>query len=334
MTANITRRRFIAISGIAAGLAAGPFATRLRAAGTSPMLHRWSGVALGADASLQLYHPDRAEAKRLIDASLAEVRRLEKVFSLYDETSALSRLNRDGALDDPPQDLVRLLGESERFSRATGGAFDVTVQPLWALYASHFSRAAADPSGPPRDAIEGALARVGHGKLVIAADRIRLAHGGAVTLNGIAQGCITDRVTELLRDNGIGRTLVDMGEMRALGPHPAGRPWRVGLKDPRGGAIPLATLPLENQAIATSGGYGFEFDAAGRFNHIFDPATGGCATLYASVSVMAPTATAADALSTALSLLPLERAATILAATDTSAAWFVLHDGRIVARTA
>jgi thiamine biosynthesis lipoprotein len=333
MTTSFTRRRFIVITGIVGAAAALPVAAALRP-GRLPPLHRWSGIALGADASLQLYHPDAAEAARLIDAALAEVARLEKVFSLYRAESALSRLNRDGALDDPPQELVALLGDSERFARLTGGAFDVTVQPLWDLYAAHFARADADPSGPPPAELARALARVGHAKVAVDAGRVALAPGSTVTLNGIAQGYITDRVTDLLRDNGVDHTLVDMGETRAIGAHPAGRPWTVGIKDPRNEAALVTTLPLDDQAIATSGGYGTPFDASGRFNHIFDPATGGCATRYLSVSVMAPTATIADALSTALSLLPLERARPVLAAAGATAAWFVFPDRRLVSRAA
>ncbi len=325
----MTRRRFIRITAIAAGLsAAAPLLPR--AAETSPILHRWSGVALGADASLLLYHPDAAEAEWLIAATLAEVKRLEKIFSLYDSNSALCRLNRDGMLREPPQELVALLADCTRFSQATGGAFDVTVQPLWDLYAAHFSQPAADPAGPSAADIAGATTRVDHRAVQVSPDVIRfLKPAMAVTLNGIAQGYITDRVADLLRSNGIGHTLIDMGETRALDNHPAGRPWEVGLRNPADASATVATVPLDNTAISTSGGYGTQFDEAGRFNHIFDPSTGACASRYASVSVMAPIATTADALSTALSLLPSARTEDVLANCGANAAWFILNDGRI-----
>jgi thiamine biosynthesis lipoprotein len=328
--ASITRRRFIRIAGIAAGIV---LAEGGRPPAAGPSLHRWEGVALGADASLEIYHGDAAAAQALIAQSLAEVRRLERIFSLYVADSALCRLNRDGRLADPPLELVQLLADCGRYSRISGGAFDVTVQPLWDLYAAHFSTAGADPSGPPAAAIRAALARVGHAEVSVAPGLIRFERSGmAVTLNGIAQGYITDRVAALLRANGIGHTLVDMGEMRALDAHPSGRPWHVGLRDPRNEHAILRTLPLEDQALATSGGYGTQFDAAGRFNHIFDPRTGGCSGRYLSVSVMAKSATTADALSTALSLLPLARADACLRAAGATAAWFVLQGGDIVER--
>ena len=91
-----TRRRFIAITAAAGGLPLLPFAAARAAPSANPCLRVWSGAALGADATLQIHHPDPAAADRLIAASLAEVERLEQVMSLYRPDSALSRLNRDG----------------------------------------------------------------------------------------------------------------------------------------------------------------------------------------------------------------------------------------------
>jgi thiamine biosynthesis lipoprotein len=293
----------------------------------SPNLRIWRGIALGADAMLQIHHPDRIEADRLIARSVAEVRRLERVFSLYREDSALSVLNRRGALDDPPTDLLRLLGESRHVSQLTDGAFDSTVQPLWRLYADHFALPGADPNGPSEAARAAAVALVDYRKVEIAESSIRFARPGmALTLNGIAQGYITDRVAELLLNAGVERALVDMGENRVLGDRPDGTPWRVGIQDPRVADGIAETIELRGAAISTSGGYGTEFDPAGRFNHIFDPKTGLTSRLYLSVSVIAPQATMADAMSTAFSLLPLDRTAAIVHALGITA-HFILPDG-------
>jgi FAD:protein FMN transferase len=334
MSSFSSRRRFIRIAGVAAGLFLAGLGESRRPAAGSPFLHRWQGIALGADASLQLYHPDAGAAARLIADSLAEVRRLERIFSLYDADSALSRLNRDGVLADPPQELVELLGVCGRIHRTTRGAFDATVQPLWDLYAGHFSAPDADPGGPSAVAIGGALARQGYDAVAVEPELIQFQRPGmALTLNGIAQGYITDRVAELLRARGIVHTLVDMGETRALDDHPSGRPWAVGIEDPRIESGLLQEIGLDNQAIATSGGYGTQFDAAGRFNHIFDPATGQCAGRYNSVSVVAPTATIADALSTAFSLMPIDRAAGVLGEMGATSAYFLLPGGDLIQRT-
>ena len=336
--ARLSRRRFISISAAAAGMALCPAAYGAGALTASEDVGRhlriWRGVALGADAMLQLNHPNPDKADRMIEACIAEVSRLERIFSLYREDSALCRLNREGRLNDPPVELVELLGRSNEFSRLTGGAFDVTVQPLWQLYAGHFSAPDPDPSGPSKAAIEAALKRVGHQALNIDPARISFARAGmCITLNGIAQGYITDRVVDLLRQHGIDRSLVDMGEIRAIGPRPSGEPWIVGLEDPRAPGHVAEQVGIVNQAVATSGGYGAQFDSAGRFNHIFDPATGATSSRYLSVSVVAPLATTADALSTAFSLMPLDRTGPIIRRLGINA-YFVSPEGSRVAQIA
>jgi thiamine biosynthesis lipoprotein len=181
---NLTRRRMIAIMATAAGsaLVAGGRIARADDA------VRWRGSALGAQVSLEIYHPDRAEAERLVQACLSEVRRLEQQFSLYQPDSAICTLNRTGILVAPAPDMVSLLKTSLYFSELTGGAFDPTVQPLWALYAKHFSSDRPDPDGPPADLLADALARVGSKGLLVSDTRVALVrHGAAVTLNGIAQ---------------------------------------------------------------------------------------------------------------------------------------------------
>jgi thiamine biosynthesis lipoprotein len=326
---NLTRRRFIRITAIAAPAMLLPGAVPIATEDAS-RLRQWHGVALGADASLQVFHPDRTVADRLIAASLDEVRRLERVFSLYRVDSALVRLNRDGHLDAPPPELVELLSICSQFSRITSGAFDITVQPLWELYAAHFSQPDADPAGPGTAAIAAARAHVGHDAVRFDADAIRFAKPNVtVTLNGIAQGYITDRVADLLRAAGCRHTLVDMGEIRALDDHYTGRPWRVGLKNPRNANRLLGVVPLRNAAIATSSGLGTPFDATGRFNHIFDPSTGACASRYLSVSVKTARATTADALSTAFSVMPIDKARYALAEVGTGEAWFEAPNGMV-----
>jgi thiamine biosynthesis lipoprotein len=302
-------------------------------ASAAPRLRVWRGAALGADATLQIHHPDGAVAERLIEASLAEVARLEQVFSLYRRDSALSRLNRDGVLEEPPFDLVRLLSESRRYGALTGGAFDVTVQPLWDLYAEHFARPGAAPDGPPADAVAAVLACIGQQALEVDPARVRLARPAMrVTLNGIGQGYVTDRVVEILRAGGVEHALVDMGETRTIGGYPDGGPWSVGLEDPRAPGTVAERIALTDRAVATSGGYGTLFDPAGRFNHIFEPRTGRSSWRWLSVSVEAATATEADALSTAFTLMPEEATAPVVRALGL-VAHFVRADGsRLVQR--
>jgi thiamine biosynthesis lipoprotein len=335
---GLSRRRVIRISAAASGLALLPIPDRAAAAAGAPTqdenLRVWHGVALGADATLQLHHPDPSEADRLIAECLVEVRRLERIFSLYRTDSDICRLNRDGQLDDPASEFVELLGQSEQFSVLTAGAFDPTVQPLWDLYARHFSVPEADPGGPPEPGLRAALTRIGHDAILLDPHAVRFARQGmAITLNGIAQGYVTDRVVALLRSHGIDRSLVDMGEIRAIGGHPRGGPWLVGLEDPAGRGAPARRIRLENMAVSTSGGYGTPLDPAGRFNHIFDPATGGTSWRYRSVSVVASASTTADALSTAFCLMGLDATQRIVSALGLTA-YFARPDGSWVTQSA
>ena len=93
-----------------------------------------------------------------------------------------------------------------------------------------------------------------------------------------------------------------------------GTPWRVGLADPDKPGALTETVDLVDRAVATTAGAGFRFDPSGRFTHLFDPRTGRSPALYRTVSVIAPTATEADALSTAFSLMPASRIRDIAAA--------------------
>jgi thiamine biosynthesis lipoprotein len=309
--ANLSRRRMIAIAATAAGSALLGGDRLARA--SVPV--RWHGSALGAQVSIEIFHPDRTEADRLVQVCLQDVRRLEAQFSLYRTDSAICTLNRTGILLAPDADMVELLRASLFFSNLTGGAFDPTVQPLWRLYAEHFSSDQPDPEGPSKEKLAEALAKVGRDGLLVSADRVALTRRNAgITLNGIAQGYATDRVVDTLRTAGLSTTLVNMGEIRAIGARPGGTPWRVGLADPDKSGAVTETIDVVDRAVATTAGAGFRFDPAGRFTHLFDPATGRSPALYRTVSVIAPTATEADALSTAFSLTPASHIGDIVAA--------------------
>lgn len=273
----LTRRRFIAIS---AALA--PSLTL-----AEPRLHVETGTALGARVTLRLDHPD---APRLAAMAMQEIHRLERMFSLYLPDSALATLNRDGRLEAPPFELLECLALAGAVHRASGGGFDPTVQPLWQ------AEARAREEGQPLTEAERALARglVGWSDVALSTDEITLRPGMALTLNGIAQGYIADRVADLLARNGLTRALIDTGEMVAL---PDGS-WPVSLA---GGG----KLDLRGRALATSAPLGMTFGGDGRSSHILDPRTGYPLTpLWRSVSISAPRAALADALSTAACLSP------------------------------
>ena len=125
-----SRRKFISISAASAVMAlAGPGHAAARR-------FTWRGVALGAEAEIQLFHASEIEARRILHECVTEIDRLENIFSLYRRNSTLCRLNRLGRVSAPEMELVDLLATALQVSRETNGAFDITVQPLWELYRS------------------------------------------------------------------------------------------------------------------------------------------------------------------------------------------------------
>ncbi|UEM20830.1 FAD:protein FMN transferase [Skermanella mucosa] len=295
------RRRVLQLLGAAAGCLLVPQSVA-SGADAGILRHEWTGTALGAVANITLFHPDPAEARSIIGACLTEIDRLESEFSLFRPGSALCRLNRDGELLRPSLDMRRLLTEAARFGDLSDGRFDVTVQPLWRLLATHREAGTV----PRREDLRAALALIDYHRIEITSRRIRFGQPGmGVTLNGIAQGYVTDRVAELLRARGIEHVLLDLGEMRALGPKPDGRPWRIGVRDPGKSDHVLREFDVINRAVATSAG-------SADLN-ILDPRKGKGGALYSSVTVVIGSATAADALSTALCLTPQDEVEVLVA---------------------
>ncbi|MGJ8527403.1 FAD:protein FMN transferase [Maritalea sp.] len=280
----ISRRRMISILG---GVAALPLIGSTSFASVT----NWRGIALGANANIILDHP---HADMLIDKALAEVARLEKVFSLYQTDSQLSVLNRQGKLDNPAFELIDLLNLSGRIHRETNGAFDPTIQPLWALYAQKYSAGKA----PNKREIEVARTNVGWADVSVSSNTVSFNKPGmALTFNGIAQGYIADKVAALLRQEGIQNVLVNTGEISALGMSPDGVPWPISLaNDDR-------KLHLSNTSIATSAPGGTLFDQAGTVGHILDPRTGLPGGKWRNLSVIDKSAARADGLSTAFCLM-------------------------------
>lgn len=282
---TLSRRRFLLIA--AALPLAGP------ARGNARL--EWRGDALGAEARIVLDGPrDKAEAA--ITEVAAEIDRLENLFSLHRPEAQLARLNRDGALDAPARDLLATLHRAEHWRTGTEGAFDPAIQPLWTATA-HGKAIPASPA-PPRPTLTAAC--------------LTLDPGTALTLNGIAQGTIADRVADLLARRGFTAPLIDTGEMRLPGPDYH----RVTL--PHAGL----TLSLAGCALATSEPDALRFATGG--HHLLDPRTGQSPDLWRAVTVIAPRAEDADALSTAFAISARERIGdlvpddTLVIATDRS----------------
>jgi thiamine biosynthesis lipoprotein len=250
-------------------------------------------TGMGTVLSLRVAHVDPRQAEWALDAAIGAIRHVEAQMSLFNPDSAISRLNRERVLIAPDPDLVRVFRLAQSVSARSHGAFDVTVQPLWAA----FEAAQRHGSLPSPAAVATARAAVGWHRLEISSDRIRLRQPDmAVTLNGIAQGFAADLVRAKLQQHGIGHALINTGEWAALGRPDPTRPWSLGIADPRQEQALIARLALGGRSIATSADNATYFSKDRRHHHIFDPRTGYSPTELASVTVAAPDCALADAL--------------------------------------
>ena len=253
---------------------------------------------------------------------------MEKIFSLYRDDSLISRLNREGRLKNPPSDFLQLLSISRDIHQLTQGAFDPSIQPLWNLYADHFRRNPKTETPPSERSIKDTLKLVDFNKVNFDTKEIRFAQKGmGLSLNGIAQGYITDKVVELLKQQGVTQALIDMGEIYGFD-NANQREWNVSIRNPDQEDQILTTIAMKNQAFATSGGYGTVMDEAGKFTHLFDPRTGGSQPRYKSMSVMAESAAVADAFSTAFSIMD-EAAIRTAAQVKKAQVWLVMPNNEL-----
>lgn len=285
---NISRRKFLSITAVALTL---PFCTDQLFANTQDKIS-WNGFALGADSTMTLFHKDKEYAKESLDICINEIKRLENIFSLFNKTSSISILNEKGYLENPPKELIEVLEFANTISKNTNGAFDVSVQALWLVHLNYMNHKNIDTLN---EDIKMAKTLVSYKNIEIKEEKISFKKKNMqITLNGIAQGYITDKITQILKDRGFKNVLVNLGEFNSIGGYDNSRDWNIAtpyLND-------IEYLKINNSAIASSGGYGTRFDE--NYHHLFNPKTGKSANYINSVTIKALNATLADALSTAL----------------------------------
>jgi FAD:protein FMN transferase len=284
-----------------------PSGKKAPGADKSPGVHTETRFVFGpVTASIKVVEKDKDRATRAIDNAFAAIAQANNLFSTYVAKSEVSQLNAAGGKPcHVSSQTLAVLKRSVEVAELSGGAFDVTAGPLIKLWKRSIKSGAL-----PADA-ELAAARklVGYKQLVLDADGpcARLGAGMSVDLGGIAKGFAVDRAVDALRAAGVRSGIVDAGgDGYAMGTRPGGTPWRVGIQNPR--AVPGDRLPqvllLTDQAYATSGDYEQYTEIGGvRYSHIVDPRTGRPARAAASVTIVAPDCTTADALATAVSVL-------------------------------
>jgi len=251
---------------------------------------------MGTAVRVELWHDDAAQGRAMIAMVMDDMRRIDAEMSVYKQDSEISRINAHAA-EGPVQvsaELAALIARALEFSEITHGAFDITYASVGYLYDY---RKHVKPDDAAR---EKAVQAVDYHNVTVDLpnDTVRFAKAGVrIDLGGIAKGYAVEHGAGLLRERGIEHAIVTAGgDSRIIGDR-RGRPWMVGIRDPRNKDGVVTRIPLEDEAISTSGDYERFFEEDGvRYHHILNPKTGKSADLVRSVTIIGPDGTSTDAL--------------------------------------
>ena len=260
---------------------------------------------MGTAVRVELWQPDADAGRAAIAAVMQEMHRIDRLMSPFKPESELSRINREAARVPVAvsRELFDLIARSIEFSKLTNGAFDITFSSVGYLYDY---RRRVSPSAAQ---IEQVLPAVNyrHVRLDAGKGTVKFARAGVrIDLGGIAKGYAVDTSIAILKRRGITQALVSAGgDSRVIGDR-GGRPWHVGIRDPRRKDATVAVLPLVDVAISTSGDYERYFEAEGvRYHHILNPKTGRSPRELRSVTIIGNDGTTTDALSTGVFVMGL-----------------------------
>lgn len=286
---------------------------------------------MGCPCEIRVYAEHAAQAGESIDAAIAEVERLDRKYSLYRDDSLLSEINRSagkaGSIN-VDEETACLLDYASQEYELSEGLFDITAGALWNVWNFHTTAL------PDANAISRALKVTGWHQVQWQRPYLHLSvEGLTLDLGGIAKEYAADRAAVVLREQGIKHGLVDLGgDLSVAGPHPDGRGWAVGIKDPASPENAIAVIDLNSGGLATSGDYErcIEIDGL-KYGHILNPKTGWPVQGYASISVQASSCLAAGAISTAAMLKGISAGHGFLR--NTGLAFLCIdHDGQVTTR--
>lgn len=257
-------------------------------------------------ATIIAYAPDKESGVDAINTTFARMEDIESKASIFNETAEAFRLNRDGYLDNPSDDLLRLITMSVDYNLLTDGYFDITVQPLLELWSA--GELWKESEEVQQNRIDETMELIGSDSIVIEDNRIYFKLDGMkITLGGIAKGYAADEALKVLQYKGIKHALVNIGgDMSALGSKPDGKVWRIALVNPDNNSQSLATFAFSDESIATSGNYLRYFDPDKEVHHILNPRTGYSANECISVTTIAKDGALADTLATAVFVMGAE----------------------------
>jgi thiamine biosynthesis lipoprotein len=260
---------------------------------------------MGTIVEITVFGPDTDRLTEAKDAAFAEIERIEHLMSSYRDDSDVSLIDASAGgpavVVDP--EVYTVIERSIEISRLSDGAFDITMAVLHGVWK-------IDPDNPrlgSPEEIADRLPLISWKGVILDPERhaVGLAKPGMkIDLGGIAKGYAVDRAIEAIAEKGVTMALINAGgDLRALGQRP-GRPWQIGIQDPREQGAIIGSLPVINTAVATSGDYEKFFIRDGkRYCHILDPRTGNPVSSCQSVTIITPEAWKADALATSVFVL-------------------------------
>lgn len=262
---------------------------------------------MGTEVAVELWADSRVEGEQAITAVMAEMHRIDALMSPYIESSELSMLNQQAAVEPVAvsQELFALIEKSLWYSKISEGAFDITFASVGQLYDYR------EGSHPDEKTLNQAAALIDYQGLIMNKTErtIKFSQQGIrVDLGGIAKGHAVDRGIEILQRQGIKAALVSAGgDSRIMG-NRGDRPWVIGIKHPRKKNEQAIKIPLVDTAISTSGDYErFYIKDGVRYHHILNPSSGKSIEAVQSVSILAPLAVDSDALSTTVFVMGVEK---------------------------
>jgi thiamine biosynthesis lipoprotein len=321
---HLSRRGFLRISAILGlGVSAGGW---LLAHETAAVTVSETRLLMGSIANLTVVSADAPHARLALTAAFDRMQALEAIFSRFQPESWLSQLNRTGSVRGTPPEFRTVIDHAVKVSDLSEGAFDISVEPLLALYRA----AARSGDRPDAVAVKAARALIDYRAIDIRSDQVRLLRPGmALTLDGIAKGYIIDEGIGTLEAYGLTKAMVEVGgDLHARGPEP----WHIGIQSPHAAPDAISrVVEVHNQALTTSGDYVSTFTDDRSLHHILDPRSGLSPTELSSVSVTASSACTADALSTALMVMGVESGVRLLQRMESVSALFIGKDGRVTA---
>lgn len=266
-----------------------------------------------------------------LDAAFTRIRQIEAMMSRHASDSEVSRIDRSGA--DGIQlsmETCRVIKKALDFGRLSEGLFDITIAPVAELWGFETEKAGI----PPAAALNAVLSKVDYRQVrILDGCRLTTAPGQRIDLGGIAKGYASDEVAAVLQEAGVKRALINLGgNVFAFGKKKDGRPWKLGIQDPleQTGTV-IGTLDVEGGAVVTSGIYERFVEQGGKkYHHLLDPNTGyPIANNLAGVSITTPSGLEADALSTSLFLLGIDKGCELLGRFPQSGAVFITKNREI-----